>query len=169
MSEDVLGKLKGLCSELQARIEATTDYKTLVAVERALKDIEALTAVAGASAAEVAVEAAPAAETEVATDAHEDAKQDTVAGAGTEAAGEASDVSADREETAVIAGSSATAESVDATPMDAADEAQAAETAADIATDAVIAEIPAEDRALVAELIATAGDATTVTHGTTAP
>ena len=50
MSDDVLGKLKGLCSELHARIEATTDYKTLVAVERALKDVEALTAVAAAPA-----------------------------------------------------------------------------------------------------------------------
>ena len=66
MSEDVVGKLKGLCGELHARIEASADYKTLMAVERALKDIEALSAPPVVSSADV-----PAAEPAAAEAANE--------------------------------------------------------------------------------------------------
>lgn len=75
MSADVFGKLKTLHDEVRARIEATQDWKALVAVERALGEVKALLPVearADDAAAEAIAEAAIE-QAEAAVDATEEA------------------------------------------------------------------------------------------------
>lgn len=183
MSDDVLAKLNGLRDDVRARIEATTDYKSLMAVEKAIGEISALFPAAAAAAApeKTAVEettAKPvpeetaAAETEAAeavTDAasaEEAAVEETVSDAAdatdavTSEAAEASDAEeALLEDVAAEEDAEATA---DAGPPEAAVEAtpEATASAAPEATAEVvkIPEIPAEDRPLVAELAAAAAE-----------
>lgn len=191
MSDDVLGRLKGLCGDLQAKIEASADYRSLKAVERALADISALSSPAvmtpvAAIATEAVVETTAGeadASTEVADEtsavvAPAEAAPDVTADAGVETAAEAALDGAEDD----AAGGSSETEAPEAAAEVAADseaeasgepgaEAVAAEPEPDAApaADVVIAEIPAEDRALVAELVAASSEGLVAPNGTTTP
>ena len=88
MSEDILSKLKALHGDVQARIEASSDFKAMKAVERAIGELAAAIApaeepVAASEAvenAEATAEAAPAeAEAEVVAAAEADAAEPAAA------------------------------------------------------------------------------------------
>lgn len=191
MSEDVVGKLKGLCGDLQARIEASADYKTLKAVERALADIEALSAPVVVSAAEApvaehvveqvsaeavdepaaAVEVAevvseaasePQPATEVATVEAEAQSEPEAAATADADAGPASAEAADAEVAVSDAVQQAPAETAAEAPAELAAESEPA-------PEVKIPEIPAEDRALVAELVAATSEGLASQNGATTP
>ena len=125
MSEDVFCKLKDLHHDVRTRIEATADWKALMAVERAMGDVKALLPVAAAEAPVVAAaEAAP----EVAAEAEPIAAEDAETGADGDAA--------------------------EALAADAPGEAATAEVAPASDAEPVAApEIPAEHQALVEEIV----------------
>ena len=52
MSDDILSKLRGLHDDVRARIEATSDFKAMKAVEHAIDELAATVAPAEAVAAE---------------------------------------------------------------------------------------------------------------------
>ena len=62
MSHDVLAKLNGLRDEVRARIEATTDYRALMTVEKAIGEMNTLLPPVVVAAAEAPAEAMVAAE-----------------------------------------------------------------------------------------------------------
>ena len=130
MTELVITKLNGLRDEVRARIEASPDYKAMLAVEKAIADVQGLMTPV-AAAAEVVPEA------EVAADAPAVAEEIAAASAPAEAA---------------------TDDVAEAAPedVDAAAETEApAETAA---AEVIVPDIPAEDQLLVAELAAAAAE-----------
>ena len=156
MSHDVLAQLNGLRDHVRARIEATTDYKALQSVEKAIGEVQALMPVA-AAAAEAPAEAA-AAEVAIAEATCE--ATDTVVEADAEAP-VASELAAEPEAPAESTEAVAEADAEDA-PAEAVAEA-AADAANDVAAeppveDVKVAQIPAEDRPLVAELVAAAAE-----------
>ncbi len=170
MSHDVLAQLNGLRDHVRARIEATTDYKALMSVEKAIGEVQSLLPVA-AQAAEAPVAAAAAEEViaEATTEAsHAVAEADADAPAAEAPAAEALAAEALAEAETCAGTSEVTAEAVadeaaaETTAEAAGDEAAAeatVEAPAETATDDVkVAEIPAEDRPLVAELVAAAAE-----------
>src|SRR4029078_3071998 len=89
MSDDILSKLRGLPDDVRARIEATSDFKAMKAVEHAIDELAAIVAPVEAVAAESTAtesaeateEAAAPVEAEAASDAAEPAAADAAADA----------------------------------------------------------------------------------------
>jgi hypothetical protein len=147
MSHDVLAQLNGLRDHVRARIEATTDYKALMSVEKAIGEINALLPVA-AEAAVAPVEAAAA--------------EEAIADAATVATEAVAEAEAEAPAEAVAAeeapAETATEAAVEEVAVEEAPAEAAAEVAVEAAAEVTVPEIPAEDRPLVAELVAAAAE-----------
>ncbi|MBX9684304.1 MAG: hypothetical protein K2X41_10985 [Hyphomicrobium sp.] len=160
MSEDVFGRLKDLSDEVRARIEASADWKTLTAVERAMAEVKALlpeVAVAAPASAAVEVSAEPEPVEEVAAPIEAMAAADVEVEA--DDAGDAA---------AMMAEIDTETEEPETTPAEVQADAEPEATAAEAPETMPVADIPAEDQALVAELVtaesATATPSEVTTH-----
>jgi hypothetical protein len=160
MSHDVLARLNGLRDEVRARIEATTDYLALMTVEKAIGELKSLLPEPVAAAEAVAqpaiaeISAAPEAAAPTAVEAESapaEASQAEAPGETTEAAATSTELEAAAEE------APAASAELEAASEPAAE--AAAETAVETpAVEVKVPEIPAEDRPLVAELVAAAAE-----------
>lgn len=155
MTEDVFGKLKGLCDDVRARIEATADWKTLTALERAAADVKSLLP----DSAPIQPESDQAPSDDVAAVDEDDsvstepAETDTVE---TVAAASADDSA---EAAAETAPENVVDESASDGAADASDNPANAEVSADAEDEAVASddapstEVPADDAALMSDLV----------------